>query len=70
MIKGTYLPLDKVAHNLFNPYTSLILNSFYLPFKSLILGMKWLFKHHDLQAFGLILDKNDNFVLTSSCDTR
>ena len=36
-------------------------NLFYLSIKSLILGKKCVFKHQDLQMFGLKLKKESNF---------
>ena len=41
--------------------TIVIFNLFYLSIKSLILGKKCVFKHQDLQMFGLKLKKESNF---------
>ena len=37
--------------------TIVVFNLFYWPTKSQSLGVKWVFKHQDLQMFGLKLNK-------------
>ena len=64
------------AQSHINPYITLIIttivvsNLFYLPTESLILTIKWLFKHQDFQNVDLKINKYEELLTTWSCGSR
>ena len=53
---GLHIQQSTIIINLYAAIHDVVFNPFYEPIKSLLFGMKWLFKHQDLQMFGLKLN--------------